>query len=995
MSGGAIALAIILAIVAVGGLIGLYAGSRQKMDLEQWTVGGRGFGLALVWLLMAGEIYTTFTFMGASGWAYSKGGPALYIIAYQPLLYVVSFYVLPQVWEYGRKHRIQTIADFFQVRYASKHLAAFVALVGVAFLIPYLQLQLTGLGIIVQIASFEAIGRTPAMVAAFALVAAFVHTSGVRGVAWVSVLKDILMLSAVLMVGISIPIIYFGGIGPMFAAVARAEPHHLLMPGSTKTLGHSWFVTTVMLTALGGYMWPTGFSASLTAKSADTLRRNAVILPLYSITVPLILFVGLSATLVLPHLRDGDLSMLTLVRKTYPAWFLGFIGGAGALTAMVPAASLILAAATLFAKNIYRPIFATNIGDAEVAKLAKMMVLLITALALGIAIYSSTSLVTLLLLGYSGVTQFFPGVALGLYWKRVTTAGVFAGLIAGIATVAFLMLDDRNPLLRHERGVRRIVRQFRADRHHQPTKPRRGRRQPPRTHAGHSFRPINCDFRRKSRLNGSKRDGLAVRAAPRYDTLRGIMTNTAASAKQTAEQSVAWVGAKVAAAPALAAALGAMRFASAEALIAAEFTADAIVLSPRDALQAREWLTLLRQHRSLGLRPILLAASCGAHADALSDGVAANADEIGQYAAEIRERWEALGRSEPVDGDDQLLTFLYLHRNFRLEPVADWHNERVYYYPLADICSRDREDGYDLLARLQQRGLLTPERLIERLHVCPDCGSAHLLFNELCPHCAGIDIANQTFLHCYACGGVAPQDEYLRRDGLTCPKCSTRLRHIGVDYDRALETCACKTCGGRFTEPDIKARCAGCSKQFPTDSLIERRFSSLRLSSAGEAAARSGSVSDMLALIDEVSHAHPAYFAQTLDWLLGLSGRHREICFSVIALRFSNLQALTAELPRARVMQKLDTLAQHLRELLRGTDLFMRDDQQLCWLLLPQTNAAGLEILRSRIAALSDASALDESHRIEIEIESANSADLDDTTSSARMLMAQLRSEFA
>ena len=34
------------------------------MNLEQWSVGGRGFGTIFVFLLMAGEIYTTFTFLG-------------------------------------------------------------------------------------------------------------------------------------------------------------------------------------------------------------------------------------------------------------------------------------------------------------------------------------------------------------------------------------------------------------------------------------------------------------------------------------------------------------------------------------------------------------------------------------------------------------------------------------------------------------------------------------------------------------------------------------------------------------------------------------------------------------------------------------------------------------------------------------------------------------------------------------------------------------------
>ena len=445
MNASTVALTLIFGIVAVGSFIGFYAGSRYKMDLEQWTVAGRGFGVLLIWLLMAGEIYTTFTFLGASGWAYSKGGPALYILGYQSLIFVVAFFITPHIWEVGRKYRLQTQADFFHARYGNRYLAAFVALVGVVFIIPYLQLQLTGLGIIVEVASFQGIGRTPAMLIAFALVAAFVFASGVRGVAWVSVLKDFLLLFAALFVGIAVPYIYFGGLGPMFAALTHAKPEHLVMPGTTKNLGHTWYVSLVLLTALGFYMWPQAFAASFTARSGDILRRNAVVMPLYSITMPLMMFVGFTAVLILPGMSNGDLALLTLVRKTFPAWFLGLIGGAGALTAMVPAAIQILTAATLFAKNLYRPIFAPNMSDQQVGKLARIMVFVITGAALFFAIRSSTTLVSLLILGYAGVAQFFPGVVLGLYSRRVTMPAVFSGLLVGITIVAFLMLSKRDP----------------------------------------------------------------------------------------------------------------------------------------------------------------------------------------------------------------------------------------------------------------------------------------------------------------------------------------------------------------------------------------------------------------------------------------------------------------------------------------------------------------------------------------------------------------------
>jgi len=445
LSPGVVALSIISAIVAVGSLAGFYARSHRKMDLEQWTVGGRGFGTILVWILMAGEIYTTFTFLGASGWAYSRGGPVLYILGYQPLMYVVSFYVLPYVWEVGKKYKLQSQADFFELRYGSKYLAAFVALIGVVCLLPYAQLQLKGLGLIVQVASFGAISPTAAMIVAFALVSGFVFVSGVRGVAWASVIKDLLLLFAALFIGIAIPRIYFGGIGGMFSALAQAKPQHLVMPGATKNLGHGWYITSVLMTACGFFMWPQNFAAAFTARNARILRRNAVFMPLYSITMPLMVFVGLSALLVLPKLSDGDLSLLTIVRNTFPAWFLGVIGGAGALTAMVPAAIQLLTAATLFAKNLCRPILAPGMSDQKVARLAKIMVIVLALGALYLAIQTSISLVSLLLLGYAGVAQFFPGIILGLFSKRVTTSGVFAGLAAGVIITSVLMLTNRDP----------------------------------------------------------------------------------------------------------------------------------------------------------------------------------------------------------------------------------------------------------------------------------------------------------------------------------------------------------------------------------------------------------------------------------------------------------------------------------------------------------------------------------------------------------------------
>jgi len=442
-----IALIIILAVVLISAAVGIYAGRNLEMNLENWTVGGRRFGVLLIWLLMAGEIYTTFTFLGASGWAYSKGAPAFYILVYGALAYTLSFFILPVIWRIGKRHGLHTQPDFFIKIYDSRGLGVLVALIGVFSIIPYLQLQLAGLGFIVEVASDGAVTSSAAIIVAFVLTCAFVYTSGIKGAAWVAIIKDILMLVAVFIVGFGVPAIYYGGVGKMMDALITKMPDHLILPGATTNMDVLWVMSTILVTAMGFYMWPHIFGSAFSAKSARVLKRNAIIMPFYQIPILLIFFVGFTALLVIPGLANGDLAFLELVKKTYPPWFLGFVGAAGAVTAMVPAAILVLFGATLVAKNIYQSGFRPQASEERVMRLSRIMVIVIMTVSLFFALKFPNELVPLLILGYDGVSQFFPGVVFGLFWKRVTKAGVLAGILTGVAVVASLILTGNDPFL--------------------------------------------------------------------------------------------------------------------------------------------------------------------------------------------------------------------------------------------------------------------------------------------------------------------------------------------------------------------------------------------------------------------------------------------------------------------------------------------------------------------------------------------------------------------
>jgi solute:Na+ symporter, SSS family len=294
------ALTIISVAVAAVLLLGLRARHGKDMDLEQWTVGGRGFGTILVFVLMAGEIYTTFTFLGGSGFAYGHGAPAFYILCYGCLAYVLSYWLLPPIWRYAKEHRLITQPDFFARKYDSPALGVLVAVVGIVALVPYLVLQLKGLGIIVDTAAYGAISPAAAIWIGAAVVTAYVTVSGIHGSAWTAVVKDTTILAVVLFLGIYLPLHYYGGYGAMFAAIQTAKPNFLALPAQGESL--AWFDSTVLLTALGFYMWPHTFGSLYTAKEERAFRRNAAMLPLYQLILLFVFFAGFAAILQVPGL---------------------------------------------------------------------------------------------------------------------------------------------------------------------------------------------------------------------------------------------------------------------------------------------------------------------------------------------------------------------------------------------------------------------------------------------------------------------------------------------------------------------------------------------------------------------------------------------------------------------------------------------------------------------------------------------------------------------
>jgi len=434
------ALLVLALFLAAAFALGLLARRGHDMNLEQWTVGGRGFGTIFVFLLMAGEIYTTFTFLGGSGWAYGRGAPAFYILCYGAIAYTISYFLLPLIWRHAVREKLHSQADFFVVRYRSRGLGLVVSLVGVAALVPYLVLQLKGLGIIVSETSYGVISVPVAVWLSTAVLVAYVVVSGVHGSAWTATLKDVMILGVVVGLGIYLPYHYQGCFRSMFEAIERAKPGFLTLPA--QGLSTSWFVSTVLLSALGFYAWPHAFGSLYTAKNEDVFRRNAALMPLYQLVLLFVFFIGFSALLVVPGLQgaDADLSLLKISKLTFAPWMVGLIGAAGLLTALVPGSMILMTAATILAKNVWAALVPTD--DRRTVVIARALVPVLALVAVAFALKGGETLVPLLLMGYNFVTQLIPALVLALPERPVIGRGAaFAGIVAGEATVAWISLS--------------------------------------------------------------------------------------------------------------------------------------------------------------------------------------------------------------------------------------------------------------------------------------------------------------------------------------------------------------------------------------------------------------------------------------------------------------------------------------------------------------------------------------------------------------------------
>src|SRR5256886_1588802 len=316
-----IVVVLFLVVTGVGFAAARWRRAEDMLHLNEWGLGGRGFGTFVAWFLLGGDPYTAYTFIAVPAAMFGAGAvQGWFAVSYTVIVFPIALIFLPRLWSIARVHHYVTPADFIRGRYGSRGLALAIAFTGILALMPYIALQLVGIQAVLTVmgvgtTSGNAFVKDLPLIIAFLVLAFFTFVSGLRAPALIAFIKDTLVYVMIIVAVLHLPT-KVGGRGHILRA---AETHmKTISPVTHKptgvfipTTGNSQlaFSTLALGSRLALMVYPHAVTGVPSTKRRGILKRNMALLPIYSIMlgfIGLLLYVALAGTVTAANVEKAN-----------------------------------------------------------------------------------------------------------------------------------------------------------------------------------------------------------------------------------------------------------------------------------------------------------------------------------------------------------------------------------------------------------------------------------------------------------------------------------------------------------------------------------------------------------------------------------------------------------------------------------------------------------------------------------------------------------------
>ncbi len=423
----------IVILITIG--VALYAGhGHSKSNISEFLVGGRSFPAWLLFFLAVGEVYSIGTLLGFPGGIYAKGASyGVWFIGYILLAYVFGYFWGPLIWRAGKKYDAMTPPDILRGHYDSRTLEVVACIAMLIALIPWGMYQFIGLQAVLQLMGLN-LSPVQAMIISGVLAFIYVAVSGVRSPAFISLIKDTLMVFAVIAVGVGA--LYATGKAGVQTDATNAGAG--LSEAMTTIRGQDmvFTVSTVLIQAMVFYL-ALGVGYVLPAKSEATVKTSVVWMPLYMLIYPFLTYVSFFALRHYPTVKNPNTIFMVVAHSELPDWALGLVASGAILSGLLVLAVTALSIGALVTRNLLPHHWPSNVQR----RWSTLFVAVFLVVAALLNLYAAQLMLIILTIFYGLAAQLAPAVVAVLFVRRLPAAAITVGMVIGVVLSVVLYLQ--------------------------------------------------------------------------------------------------------------------------------------------------------------------------------------------------------------------------------------------------------------------------------------------------------------------------------------------------------------------------------------------------------------------------------------------------------------------------------------------------------------------------------------------------------------------------
>jgi Na+/proline symporter len=445
---GTVFLLLYLSSLILIGFLGKFASKEQT--LQDFYLGGKGFGVGILFLTMYATQYSGNSLIGFAGSAYRNGW--FFLVSVTFMIAIIGGYLLyaPKLYPLSKKHGFITIGDYIHFRYNSKVLTYAIVAISIFALCNYMLTNLKAIGYILEYVTNGAINYTYGIIFMAIIMVVYETLGGMRSVAWTDAIQGILLFVGVIII-FSVVLVHYGTLEQNSALFLQNRPQ--LFTPVTLENQITW-ISVLILILFGISVYPQAIQRIYAARDERTLKHSLslmVIMPLLT-TLPLIIIaiIGSAHFVDLDKTSSEQIILLMLSKLSHIAgmeYVITLFIAAAVAAIMSTVDSAMLAIASLFTRDIYQRKY-PDASQKKLTAIGKLFSWLLMACMVFLAIQLPATIWWLIQFKLELLVQIAPAIMLGIHYKKISSQSVLYGIFAGVGVTLLFLLSplDSKPL---------------------------------------------------------------------------------------------------------------------------------------------------------------------------------------------------------------------------------------------------------------------------------------------------------------------------------------------------------------------------------------------------------------------------------------------------------------------------------------------------------------------------------------------------------------------